>query len=79
MQLLLFSGPARTLCSKIKLTNRMYDPESSGNTFCCKSHDAPTIVTDDHRKYIQLLFDLKPSSESCEAITKVLMSLIGAC
>ena len=30
MQLLLYSGPARQLSSKVKLSKKVYDPESSG-------------------------------------------------
>ena len=31
------------------------------------------ITTDDHVKFMQLLFEVKPSSESCEAINKVVI------
>ena len=73
MQLLLYNGPAKALSSKAKLNSRIYDPESSGEIMWSYIGSSDTLIftSDDRLKFIQLLFDLKPSSETCEVINKV--------
>ena len=71
MQLLLFSGPAKTVNTKAKLTNRVYDPESSGDIIHLKVDHVIHNTLDDHLKFVQLLFDLKPSCASTETVNKV--------